>query len=260
VRTEHPAADSRDGRRDTQEFVLVGVGAGDELAVLRLVDGRARRGEAECAGAQCLLHVAGHLDDVGVGGRLVRRTAVAHDVGAQRAVRNGRADVEHSRQLLEHVEVLGVGLPAPLDALGERAAGDVLYALHQLDEPLVTVGRCGSKAHTTVAHQRGGDAVPSRRGDEWVPRDLRVVVSVHIDPARSEQQTVGLDGAGRSPDGSRRLDRGDVRAIDGDVGGAAGLAAAVDEVCVAEDEVVDHPSIFAQWCNSPFEEMAVSCS
>ena len=39
--------------------------------------------------------------------------ALAHHVGAQRAVADLRADVHHARHLLEHVEVLGVASPSP---------------------------------------------------------------------------------------------------------------------------------------------------
>ena len=137
---EHAATDPCDGSGDAQQLVLVGCGAGHQLAIFRLVDGRARRGETERAGAQRFFHEAGHLDDLGIGGLGVGRAAFAHHVSPQRTVRDGRADVHHPRQLLEHVEVLGVALPTPLDAFGERRAGDVLDAFHQLDQPLVTIG------------------------------------------------------------------------------------------------------------------------
>ena len=73
--------------------------------------------------------------------RLVARAALAHHVGAHRAVRHLRADVERERRGVERVEVLGEGLPLPVDALVQRGAGDVLDALHQLDEPVAPLGR-----------------------------------------------------------------------------------------------------------------------
>ena len=50
-----------------------------------------------------------------VGGRhlVVVGAAVAHDVAAQRGVRDLRADVDRVRRAVEHVEVLGEALPAP---------------------------------------------------------------------------------------------------------------------------------------------------
>ena len=86
---------------------------------------------------------------------------------------------------LERVEVLGEGLPVPLDALGERGAGDVLDALHQLDEPLVPVGARRREADAAVAEDGGGHAVPARRREVRVPGGLAVEVGVHVDEARA---------------------------------------------------------------------------
>ena len=68
--------------------------------------------------------------------------------------------------------------------------GDVLHALHQLDEPLVAVGGRRREADAAVAHHHGGDAVPRARRDPRVPGDLGVVVGVDVDPP-------GRDAAGR---------------------------------------------------------------
>ena len=73
------------------------------------------------------------------------------------------------------------------------APGDVLDALHQLDQPLVPVGRGRGEADAAVAHHDRGDAVPRRRREPRVPRDLGVVVGVDVDPARGDQQPVGVD-------------------------------------------------------------------
>ena len=58
--------------------------------------------------------------------------------------RNAATSIENSRRV-ERVEVLGEGLPAPLDALVQRGAGDVLDAFHDLDQPLLPPGRTGAK-------------------------------------------------------------------------------------------------------------------
>ena len=73
-------------------------------------------------------------------------------------------DVEHVLAPVERVEVLGERLPLPLDALGERGAGDVLDAFHQLDQPFVPVGRRRSEADAAVAH----DAVVTPCHDDGV--------------------------------------------------------------------------------------------
>src|SRR3546814_9919440 len=66
----------------------------------------------------------------------------------QRAVGNLRGQIDVVGPVVERVEELGVGLPGPRKALVQGGAGDVLDALHQLDQALV-VGR---------AHRREADA------------------------------------------------------------------------------------------------------
>ena len=124
------------------------------------------------------------LDVVGRRG-LVLGAALPHHVAAHRAVRHLRADVEQLRLALDRVEVLGERLPAPLDAVGERGAGDVFDALHQPDQPLVPVGLHRREADAAVAHHDRGDAVPARRREQRVPGDLTVEVRVHVDEARA---------------------------------------------------------------------------
>ena len=82
-------------------------------------------------------------------------------------------------------------------ALVEHDAGDVLDALHQLDEPVV-VGRAHRReADAAVAGDDGGDAVPRRRDHPLAPRRLPVVVGVDVDEAGRHQQPVGVDASGR---------------------------------------------------------------
>ena len=123
----------------------------------------ARRREAERARLDGLLHDAGHRGDVVVGGRLVAGAALAHRVAAHRAVRDLRAEIDGERPLLDGVEVLGEALPLPGDALGQRGAGDVLDAFHQLDQPLFAAGADRREPDAAVAADHGGDAVQARR-------------------------------------------------------------------------------------------------
>ena len=95
--------------------------------------------------------------------------------------------------IAERVEVLGEGLPLPVDALVQRGARDVLDAFHQLDEEVAPVGPHGGEADAAVAHDDGGDAVPARRRDLGIPRDLAVVVRVDVDPTGREEQAVAVE-------------------------------------------------------------------
>ena len=75
----------------------------------------------------------------------------------------------------------------------QRRAGDVLDALHQLDQPLV-VGRAHRReADAAVAHHDRGHAMPARRCQLDVPRRLAVVVGVDVDEAGRDEGAVGVE-------------------------------------------------------------------
>ncbi len=137
---EHRTAAGGHRPAEAEQFVFGGVGAGHRLAVDGAVPLGARRREAERAGLDGLLDDSGHRRDVVGGGLFVAGAALAHRVAAHRAVRDLRADIDGERPLLDGVEVLGEALPLPGDALGQRGAGNVLDAFHQLDEPLFAAG------------------------------------------------------------------------------------------------------------------------
>jgi hypothetical protein len=150
------------------------------------------------------------------------------------------AEVEDVRPPLDGVEVLAEVLPLPRDAFGHRRAGDVLDALHQLDQPLAAVGAGGREPDTAVAHHRGRHAVPRRRRQPLVPAGLGVVVGVDVDEPRRDEAPVGIElVASGSVDA--RLDRRHDAVVDGDVGVAAGCSRSVDDEAVADHRVMAHP-------------------
>ena len=162
------------------------------------------------------------------------------------------ADVDDVLAGVERVEVVLERLPLPRDALGQRGSGDVLDALHQLDEPLVAIGSGGSEADATVAHHDGGDAVPRRRREERVPGGLTVVVGVDVDPARRHEPAGGVDDASRLTDVVAGFcvdpdidDRRDHPVVDGDVGESAGSAGAVDEKSPTDHEIMHRSTVVA---------------
>ena len=121
---------------------------------------------------------------------------LAHHVEAQGAVGHLGAEVDVVGPALDGVEVLGEATPTPSQALVQRRAGDVLDALHQLDEAVV-VGRADrGEADAAVAHHDRGDAVPRRRRERGVPGGLAVVVGVDVDEAGRDQRAVGVDLGG----------------------------------------------------------------
>jgi hypothetical protein len=160
---EHrPAA--RGHRPPEAEQLLFGcVGSGYRLAVDGTVPLGARGGEAERAGLDRLLDDSGHCRDVVFGRLLVAGAAITHRVSAHRTVCDLGSEIDRERALLDGIEIFGEALPLPGDALGQRAARDVLDALHQFNEPLFAAGTDGREAHAAVPADHGGDAVQARR-------------------------------------------------------------------------------------------------
>ena len=87
-----------------------------------------------------------------------------------------------------------------------------------------------------VAHDDGGHPVPARRRDLRVPGGLAVVVGVDVDPARRDEEAVGVDdAAGRAVD---LADGGDDAAVDGDVAGPGRAPRSVGDGAAPDDQVV----------------------
>ena len=126
---------------DAEQLVLRGVGARDQLAVDGAVPRSSREVEKPRAPARSASRTMARMASMSsaVAASLLG-APLAHDVGPHRAVGDLGADVDRPAPPLQRVEVLGEGLPLPLDPLGERRAGDVLDALHEADEPVVAVG------------------------------------------------------------------------------------------------------------------------
>ncbi len=121
------------------------------------------------------------------------RAPLSHHVSPYRAMRDLGADVDRLRHAVEGVEVLGKGLPSPLDASRERGAGDVLDALHQPDEPVVLIRSDRREADAAVAHDDGRHPVPAARCEQRIPRDLPVEVCVDVHETWRHQRPIGVD-------------------------------------------------------------------
>ena len=127
--------------------------------------------------------------------RLVLRAALAHHVGAHRAVRRpacrrrARAACARARR-----GTRGSVSHSQRDALGERGARDVLDALHEPDQEVAAApGRTGAKPTpqlpiTTVVTPCQHDGVSS--GSQV---DLAVVVGVDVDEAGRDEQPARVD-------------------------------------------------------------------
>ncbi len=232
---EHAVAALAQHRCERGQLGLVGERARHLVAATRVVGEDARRRDAERARIHACARDVDHRREV-VGGRDAGAGAVTHHVRAHRRVRDVCPDVHHARSLGERVEVLGERFPPPVDALPQRGAGDVLDALHELDELLLATGVHRREPHAAVADHDRGHAVPARRPELRVPRGLAVVVRVHVDEARGHQQAVGVDGlAGRSVD---LPDLGDPPVGHCDVAGERVVSESVDDRAAADHEIM----------------------
>ncbi len=193
---EHALPGGADGAGDADQLVGLGGQGRRRLALAGAVVERARGREPERPGGHRLGGQRRHRRDVVGGGGLAGGAALAHHVEAQRPMGHLEGDVHVERAPVDRVHELGERAPGPGQALVEDDAGDVLDALHQLDEPLVVLDVDGGEADAAVADDDGRDAVPRRRHHALVPGRLPVVVRVDVDEARGDQQAVGVDRRG----------------------------------------------------------------
>ncbi len=185
----------------------VGHAARHGPSVRGLVVAGARGREAHGAGGQRVGQLALHRRQVSAAvGRLGER-ALAHGVGAQRRVPDVARVVDPLGPARDGVEVLGVGLPRPLDARLHRLGGDVLGALEVAHDEVPLVGPARRQREAAVAHHDAGHAVPARAGAERIPRDLRVHVGVAVDEAGRHHVVARVDLLAPALRGWRRCAR-----------------------------------------------------
>ena len=226
---------------------MLGVAAGNQVAGQRLVLVGAAGGEADGASLQGLLRQPGHGFDV-LGRRMLAGDgALAHDIDPQGVVGDLRRNVDGARQPRERVEVIGEALPVPFEAFGQRDAGNVLHALHQIDQRLLVLLADGGEAHAAIAERDGRGAVPGGRRQDGIPGRLAVIVRVHIDPARRDDPPVGLHLAPAGTGLAADLD--DAVAVDGDVALRRRRARAVNDTAAPDDDVVHCPSRLPGRCD-----------
>ena len=223
---------------EREQLVLGRERPGHGPTVHRPVSERAGGREPERARLHRLLHDGRHRRDLFGVRRLVGRAPLPHRVRAHRAVRDLHADVDPELARPERVEVLRERLPAPVHALGERGAGDVLDALHEGDQPLLVARADRREPDATVAGDDGGHAVTGRRLEQRVPRGLTVVVRVDVDEAGGDEHAVGIDGLGRVTVERRLRHRDDHAVLHRDVAGDARGAGTVDDRAVGDLDVV----------------------
>ena len=157
----------------------------------------------------------------------------------QRNVWQLSADVGVGR--IDGVEVLAEGLPTPRNPFVQRGAGDVLDALHQLDELVLGAGAHRCETDTAVPHHDRRHAVPARRCHLLVPAHLTVEVRMDVDETGRDHQAIGIDDSpGRPP--VEPADLRDPAAADRQIAHESRAARAVNYARIGENDVVHERS------------------
>ena len=140
--------------------------------------------EAEAAGVDRLVQQLHHRRRPARGVASLPTDVRAHHVAAQRAVADEEPGV-HADVAVEPVEVVGEGLPVPVDAVLERGERHALDLRHHPAD-VVGVARLDRReGEAAVAADDRGHAVHVRRRGARVPEELGVVVGVRVDEARA---------------------------------------------------------------------------
>src|SRR5207247_11184915 len=139
---------------------------------------------------------------------------------------------------LQDVQQGGERVPVPGEAFAQYVRRHPLDPGEELDQPVVVLARAGRDRVAAVAGDDRGDAVEAGGGGVGVEGELGIVVGVHVDDARHDDEAVGVDRLARAGEAA---DGGDQAERDPDVGGAAGQARAVHHPA-ALDDGVEHGS------------------
>ena len=147
-------------------------------------------------------------------------------------------DVDARAEPLDGVKVAAVVHPVPGKALENRRPRDVLDGLHHPGEQFPILRPAWRERDPAVADERRGDAVAGNRRDVRIPTDLRVQVGVHVDEARRDGHTLGVEFL---PAGTVHLaDDGDGPIVNRKVAGSRVAAKTVHQMPTANNEVVSH--------------------
>jgi hypothetical protein len=137
----------------------------------------------------------------------------------------------------ERVHVLRKALPVETHAFGQRHAGDVFHAFHQVDQVGLPAFAQRREADAAVAHHQRRHAVVDAGREGFIPAGLAVVVGVDVDETGHQPGAIGGDALARRTADAAQLD--DAAALYADVGRGRCGAAAVDDGG-ALDQQVEH--------------------
>ena len=223
--------------------------AGGVAAVARTVLDGARGGDAQRAGPQRVLSQLAHQVELGAAGALlVVGATITHGIEAQRRMGQLRADVHRVVAAFQRIQVLRKRLPGPIYAFGQHRAGDVLDALHQVDQVIGAARAHRREADAAIAEHGGCDPVPARGREKGIPGGLAVVMGVDVDEAGRDQQAAGIDHPLRVA--QLVADGDDEPALHRHISRVGRRAGAVDDSAALDEDVV-HGGL-RYWVCGPF--------
>ena len=212
---------------------------GNRAVIGCIVVVRDRGGEADGASAQRVTQLPQHeCQFVIVGTTLECR--LAHRPGSQRRVAQVAGVVDALGRGLDEVQVLGEGLPGPVDACGHGLGGDVLSTLQIAHHQVASVGTGRGQREAAVSHHDRGHAMKARALAHGIPGDLRIHVRVDINKSGRDGMALGVNGAVHTAAGqlARRLgDLGHDAVRDEDIGSARLGARAVHQSPASNQQI-----------------------
>ena len=162
-------------------------------AVGRTVIERARGREAEGPGPQPFRGEFGHAPSVLLGGGLAVGAALAHHIDPQGSVRHLSRDIGIVGTCGNGIEEIREAVPVPRQSFAQHDFGNVLHALHQVDQHVVLILVAGREADAAIAEQHGRGAGPRGRRQPVAPGHLCIVMRVNVDEARRDELAACVD-------------------------------------------------------------------
>ncbi len=185
------------------------------------------RGEAVGAGAEGGVQQPLHARLLLFGGRPLGK---AHDRQPQGAVTDQRSDVDGRALDLQRLEILAEARPVPGDPADVPVVGPIVQRLVAMSHAE------RRRRHATVARDVRGDPLSHRGIRPRVLQDGDVGVRVRVDEAGRDVAAAGVDDRAAAQR-ARRTDGGDAPAAHSDVAVVPGVAAAIHDAAVGDDEI-----------------------
>jgi hypothetical protein len=161
---------------------------------------------------------------------------------AKRRVADEDRQVEPRPPALQGVEILGEGLPLPVNPGAQRFRGHAFDVEQHAHQQLAIRRAAGRDAEAAVAHDHRGHAVPARGRQSTIPRHLAIVVRVQIDEPGGQREPAGID---RPPGRTVHFaDLDDTSIVHRHVAAPGRRTAAITDVRTADDHIV-HRSLLA---------------